>query len=309
MHPDAIDATGNTIRGGVPWSGGSGKPKLVLHTIEGADYRKLGWPRGGSSKPFSSFDFPPHLAMNAARWPDRDWLYQTVPFTLAGRSVKDDVGEDDRFVYQIEIAGMAADVPGYPDEWYQALAQVCQWFIDEMGVPDVWLDFTRCQGGASAPGRINRDEMNAFSGFMGHCHFGKGIDTHGDPGQLDVVRLRSFMHPGSGRELPQEPGREPMPGETQEEDPMDGYYISRGQIDDRGKRRFWVERIQAKLAVLEGGDPMLGNRALIEGAGMTVGANNEATQELLVKYGGSPALGPTEDRRIERKLAALGDPA
>jgi hypothetical protein len=66
-----------------------------------------------------------------------------------------------------------------------------------------------------------------------------------------------------------------------------------------------VERAQAKLAVLEGGDPELSNRRLIEGAGMNLGVNDESTQELLEKWGGATAVGPTEERRIEQKLAAL----
>jgi hypothetical protein len=86
---------------------------------------------------------------------------------------------------------------------------------------------------------------------------------------------------------------------------MDGYFIARGQTDDRTRRRFWVERAQAKLAVLEGGDPELSNRRLIEGAGMNLGVNDESTQELLEKWGGATAVGPTEERRIEQKLAAL----
>lgn len=302
LHPDAIDVTGNT-GGGKPWSGGSRKPKLVLHTIEGADYRELGWPRPGA-KPFGTWTSPPHLALNAARWPDRDWLYQTVPFTLAGKALADNAGEVHRFVYQIEIAGLAAKVPDYPDEWYQALAQVCQWFVDEMGVPDVWRDFSCAQFGTKSPCRITRAEMNDFSGFMGHCHFGRGKDRHGDPGRLDVARLRSFMQPGATPTRRQEqPPPEPEPVEREEDDPMDGYYIARGQTDDRSKRRFWVERIQAKIAVLEGGDSKLSNRRLIEDAGMTIGVNDEATQKLLTKWGGSPAVGPTEDRRIEEKLA------
>ena len=195
VMPGAIDVTGNT-GGGKPWIGGSGKPKLIIHTMEGAPPDKLGWPRSGTNKPFSTWTSPPHLAING--WyheenPNRpagrhDWLYQTVFFDEAGKSLRDNAGEDDRFVYQIEVAGEAAEVPGYPDWWYISLAEVCQWFVDEMGVEDIWLDFSCCEYGTYTDCRLSRTAMNAFAGFMGHCHFGRGIDTHGDPGKLDVAK-------------------------------------------------------------------------------------------------------------------------
>jgi hypothetical protein len=223
--------------------------------------------------------------LNSDRWPDRDWLYQTLPLDVAGYGLRDNAGEDDRFVWQVEIAGRAANVATYPDSFYQALAELCSWFVDEMGVPDLWLDFTCCAFGAETECRRTRSEVDRFAGFMGHCHFGRGIDTHGDPGHLDVERLRSFMQPLEG-------------------DPMAGFYIVEDQIDDRQRRLFWVERIQAKLAVLEGGDPASGNRALIAGAGMTLGVNDEATQALLTQWVRATKVGPTEDRRLDQTLAA-----
>jgi hypothetical protein len=154
-----------------------------------------------------------------------------------------------------------------------------------MGVPDLWLDFSCCAFGAETECRRTRAEVDRFFGFMGHCHFGRGIDTHGDPGRLDVERVRSFMQPLEG-------------------DPMAGFYIVEGQVDDRQRRLFWVERIQAKLGILEGGDPGQGNRALIAGVGMTLGVNDAATQALLTRWVRATKVGPTEDRRLDQALAA-----
>ena len=92
----------------------------------------------------------------------------------------------------------------------------------------------------------------------------------------------------------------------QEEDSMAGFYIVEDQVDDRANRLFWVERIQAKLAILEGGDVALGNRALIEGAGMLLGVNDAATQGLLTKWVNTTGVGPTEDRRLNQALTGLG---
>jgi hypothetical protein len=85
---------------------------------------------------------------------------------------------------------------------------------------------------------------------------------------------------------------------------MAGFYIVEDQVDDRRNRLFWVERIQAKLGILEGGDPGQGNRALIAGAGMTLGVNDTATQALLTKWVRSTKVGPTEDRRLDQALVA-----
>ena len=194
MYPGAIDVTHSSTADpkvplpGKPWVGGSGNAKLVLHTIEAADPWTIGWPRN-----WSGWTYAPHLAMNTDRWPDGDWIYQTVPFNKAGYSIRNNSLEDDAYTYQIEIAGQAVNVPGYPDSFYQPLAEVCQWFIDNKGVPDVWADFSCCSYGKYTDCRMSKADVDAFSGFLGHCHVGRGIDTHGDPGHLDVERLRSFM--------------------------------------------------------------------------------------------------------------------
>ena len=83
---------------------------------------------------------------------------------------------------------------------------------------------------------------------------------------------------------------------------MAGFYIVEDQVDDRLRRLFWVERIQAKLAILEGGDLTKGNRALIADAGMLLGVNDAATQALLTKGVNTAKVGPTEDRRLNQAL-------
>ena len=110
VHPDAIDVTGKVPVSGKPWSGGSKNRKLVLHTVEGgADPWTIGWPRD-----WTRWESAPHLAVNSDRRPDEDWLFQTLPFDVAAYSLLDNKGEHDRFVWQVEIAGQAANVPDYP---------------------------------------------------------------------------------------------------------------------------------------------------------------------------------------------------
>ena len=138
-HPDAIDVTGPVPVNGKPWYGGSGNRKLILHTIEGgADPWTIGWPRY-----WPNVRSAPHFYLNSDRWPDRDWLYQTLPLDVAGYALRSNATEDDKYVWQVEIAGQAAKTPGYPDSFYQAIAELCDWFVAECGVADVVFDIQR----------------------------------------------------------------------------------------------------------------------------------------------------------------------
>ena len=191
-HPEAIDVTDEVPVNGKPWSGGSGLRKFGFHTIEGgADPWTIGWPRD-----WSQVVSAPHLYANSDRFPDGDWLYQTLPFDVAGYALRDNAGEDDKYVWQIELAGQAVKVPGYPDSFYRMIAALADFFVAEMGVPDAWLNFACAAYGVYSPCRRTQAEMDRFAGFFGHCHFGRGIDKHWDPGRLDVPRVQSFMNGG-----------------------------------------------------------------------------------------------------------------
>ena len=188
MIPFAIDVTDQVPVSGKPWSGGLGNSKLVLHTIEAADPWDIGWPRN-----WSRWVHAPHLAMNSDRFPDGDWLYQTVPFDKAAYSIKQGTVEDDKYTYQIEMAGQARNVPEYPNSFYEALATVADWFVTNLDVPDMWEDFSCAQYGTDSPCRRTQSVTDRFAGFLGHCHVGYGVDRHSDPGKLDTVRVQSFM--------------------------------------------------------------------------------------------------------------------
>ena len=188
MIPFAIDVTDEVPVDGKPWSGGQGNSKLVLHTIESADPWDIGWPRD-----WSRWTSAPHLAMNSDRFPDGDWLYQTLPFDVAGYAIKNNDLEDDAFTYQMEMAGRARNVPTYDDQFYEAVAEVAQWFVDEMDVPNRWMDFSCATFGTDSACRHTKAGVDAWSGFLGHCHVGKGTDRHWDPGKLDTERVQSFM--------------------------------------------------------------------------------------------------------------------
>jgi hypothetical protein len=234
-HSDAIDVTnGSDARlkvpvHGKPWYGGSGKRKLILHTIEGdADPWTIGWPRY-----WPNVRAAPHFYLNSDRWPDKDWLYQTLPMDVAGYALRSNATEDDKYVWQVEIAGQAAKTPGYPDSFYQAIAELCDWFVERCGVDDVVFNI-------QTGGRMTQAELDRFSGICGHRNAGAGVDTHTDPGRyFDQARLRRFM--GTTPEPP-----DPPPSE--EEPLMYSMYHGDGFTDgDRPGKKSDVINFQLKL--------------------------------------------------------------
>ena len=230
-HPDAIDVTGPVPVNGKPWYGGSGNRKLILHTIEGgADPWTIGWPRY-----WPNVRSAPHFYLNSDRWPDRDWLYQTLPLDVAGYALRSNATEDDKYVWQVEIAGQAAKTPGYPDSFYQAIAELCDWFVAECGVADVVFDI-------QTGGRMTQTQMDRFSGICGHRNAGRGVDTHTDPGRyFDQDRLRRFM------------GTTPVPPPPPppEEDDMALYSMYEGDgMGDKTAKASDVINFQLKLVDL-----------------------------------------------------------
>jgi hypothetical protein len=278
QHPDAIQVVPcEGRREGKNWVGGSGKPKLLLHTIEGAD-EDMGWPRD-----WTRWCATPHLAMHPWKYGrgETDGLYQLVGFDKAAYSLRDNDGEDDQFIWQIELAGKAANVPTYGDDWYRGVAKICQWFIENMEVADRFADFDN-------PTRMNSVEWNAFSGIMGHVHFGAGVDTHTDPGHLDVARLRSFM----------------------EEEQMDYgrvmAYVRQGDVG------FAVEEAQVKIIMAVEGQSYVGgsNKTFVETYGPPSLTFKEWDQALTDYFSGwtgrnSYGYGPTEKLMVEDAISNL----
>ncbi len=161
---------------GKPWKGGSGKPKFVFHTTETA-----GLP---------NYAAPPHMTLHPGVR-----LYQHIPFNLAAYSVRSGKVDTMQFAYQIEVIGRAREVPNYRNHpWYLEVADLIDWFHDNLGVPIVFEDFHKQPSyGQFAWQRRNYATVDAFSGILGHCHVGRGIDSHWDPGKLDVERLEAMI--------------------------------------------------------------------------------------------------------------------
>jgi hypothetical protein len=165
---------------GKPWVGTT-QPKLVLHTLE-----FYGWPNS------DRWDSPSHYVYNP-------WTAELRQYVREGRaaySLRDNAQEDDELTIQVEMFGKAALIPGYSDTYYQNVARLVVWARDKFGIPVEFADFDfQVSGSASkyAPQRMKDPEVTAFSGFIGHCHMGWGIDEHWDPGRLDVARVKEYI--------------------------------------------------------------------------------------------------------------------
>lgn len=157
-------------------------PKLILHTWE------------FTNRP-PNYTTPPHLTL----WPSNfapggvKKLWQHIPFDRAAYSITDSDDENDRFVWQIEIAGRAAYVATYPDIWYKEIAEVIQWFVNVQGLELNFADFSVMNYGTYAEQRWDSATFKAFSGICGHGHVGRGSDRHWDPGKISVDRLLKYM--------------------------------------------------------------------------------------------------------------------
>lgn len=169
-------------RPGKPWQGGSGQRRLVLHTLE---YTRWPNPDGVWAAPHLTYD------------PWRRALRQHIPFDRAAYSLRDNTDEDDMYCWQVELWGRAREVPTYDVFWYLGLAQLLVWFHLNLDVPLVFQDVWLGEGSGAADkyhgNRLTDAEWEATEGILGHQHFGWGVDTHWDPGALDIERLRQAI--------------------------------------------------------------------------------------------------------------------
>lgn len=162
---------------GKSWRGTTAD-KVVLHTLE-----FNAWPQP------ERWDSPAHFVYN----PNNQELHQYLPTTKAAYAVRDNAQEDDLLTLQVELWGKAANVPGYSDEWYEGVAELIMYFEEEYNIPIEFADFTEVKYGAYAPQRMSDEDVTNFTGFLGHCHMGYGVDTHWDPGMLDVSRVLYYI--------------------------------------------------------------------------------------------------------------------
>lgn len=121
-------------------------------------------------------------------------LIQLLPPSEPGKSLVNLPGgvETNRRggVYQIEIVGRAVDVPNYTDAWYarlkERLLDVCEMTGTPYVFPLTFQPYPQSYGNNLV--RMSFDAWNVFEGVCGHQHCPE--NDHGDPGALDVERLK-----------------------------------------------------------------------------------------------------------------------
>ncbi len=228
-HPDATKQIFSAK--GKLWSGGLGNPKFVFHTTE--------------TDGFPKYSAPPHMTLHpgssggSSLQPE---LRQHIPFNRAAYSIRSGKVDTMRFTYQIEVIGRARQVPLYrADPWYIEVAKLIQWFHDNLDVPLVFEDFSVVKYGQFAPQRRNYATVDAFSGVLGHCHVGRGIDSHWDPGRLNVTLLQAILKTAPPPPPPEEKDMPFMPmqfGDGYD----DGTVLSHPDLPGSGGKEFTTDR-------------------------------------------------------------------
>ena len=164
---------------------------LVHHTTEGDSAK-------GAASWMRSQGTMSHRVFN----PSNGERIDLLPATASARSLRNLSGgvETNRRggVYQLEIVGRAVAVPGYGDHWYKALAGEVDSICSQVGIPKVFpcafVPYPESYG-IKAKQRLSGPQWLRVEGIIGHQHVPE--NDHGDPGALDVERLRRFMGAGS----------------------------------------------------------------------------------------------------------------
>ena len=126
--------------------------------------------------------------------PSNDDLIVLLPPTVAAKSLVNLPGGVETNqrggVYQIEIVGRAVDVPNYDDAWYARLKarllKVCEFTGTPYVFPLPFEPYPQSYGKNLV--RMTYDEWMVCEGLVGHQHVPE--NDHGDPGALDITRLK-----------------------------------------------------------------------------------------------------------------------
>lgn len=162
-----------------PFKSGGGKPKVILHTVEGP---KPNWAALKKGIPHYTYDSDgmvyQHLHLDVAA------------YTLANIGDGPSPNSDAGVVIQIEMAGYAKDSATRPDAWYARLKELLEYICDAVDCPyEFPLTFVGDEAyGVDGVARIPWDNYTRLSGIIGHQHVPK--NDHWDPGKLDVGKLR-----------------------------------------------------------------------------------------------------------------------
>jgi hypothetical protein len=156
----------------LPWRG-------VLHTTEGPTIQ-------GALSSFRQTNFWPTLSIE----PNTFRVIQHYPLSRGARALSDHATlENAARCVQIEIAGFAADTPGWAPEKLAFIREVMRSIEELVPIPRIsGLDFLDLTGVSTHPAnRMSVPQWKRFSGWCGHQHVPG--ETHWDPGGIDIAAL------------------------------------------------------------------------------------------------------------------------
>jgi peptidoglycan hydrolase-like protein with peptidoglycan-binding domain len=154
-----------------------GKPKIVLHTVEGG---MPNWTNLGSGYPHFTVDL------------DKNDLRMHIPLDMAAYTLKGGTHSPNSaggVTIQIEIVGYAKDTAGWSQDKCDRLKALLLWIASQIGAPYTFpLPFTDDAGyGIGGEVRVDWDRWQLTTGIVGHSH--APYNDHWDPGDVPVEKL------------------------------------------------------------------------------------------------------------------------
>jgi hypothetical protein len=198
-------------------------PLVVLHTTESDP---------GTADAVAAYLRREKKSSNEVYDPSRDYTVSLIRAGQASMALRNESGgvETNRRdtdgiagpdVYQIEIVGRAAQVPGYSEQWFRNLARhvvdVCRLTGTPVAFPCSFVPYPQSYGKRAAQ-RLSHAAWNAVNGVVGHQHVPE--NDHGDPGDLSrMVAIIKTEEEEMSQALVQPPDNHPLAG---------AYFISDG---------------------------------------------------------------------------------
>lgn len=160
-------------------------PKLVIHTIE--------------APPDRIFVPEPDNYFGHTGWPhatiDTRGIHQHYPIDSGARTLENHPGgvqTNAAHAIQCEVMGAAQFVNRIPNSTLVHLADWLTWCAQQTGAPLTFATFVPFHPNVTRTAqRFSGAEWMAFTGICGHQHVPE--NSHGDPGDLPVARLRNLM--------------------------------------------------------------------------------------------------------------------
>lgn len=275
--------------------------KIVLHTTEGP-----GWPgyKGGTEAPHLTWLYLPGTGRQIRQHFAFDQISRALVHAPGGIPTNGDGCIQIELVGTCDPRATGAGMywPGAPDAALQMLAADLAWLCAEFGLPrtfvPLWLPYPASYGVTAA--RLSGPAFDAYRGILGHQHVPQ--NDHGDPGALNIARLKQLMPstaPGSSI-----PNVTPIPGDdVSEADVISGMLKSIDPAGTPSFAKFLGDLVEQRVstALVNATNPALTPSFLAE-IRQTV---HEEVAALPTTGGTSSVSGPTADEVADKVVERI----